>query len=130
MPQKDSAARRDSEDKAAVHADSGALQLEADSLYDGLSEAQRGVEAAKQRAEQRMAAVTKADTKAEQVERMDRRVMNGSVFAQAAQLDIPEAGYDGEEGDGAEEAEGQEVEAEEDDEEEATTTVQSGDERQ
>ena len=70
------------------------LDKRAEQFYDGLSDKQKRVVAAKQRTEDYLARITHADTKSEQVGRMDRSVMNGSVFANAAQLHVVEEGYD------------------------------------
>ena len=87
---------------AASTDDDADLTKNAEQFYSQLSEKQKGVVQAKQRAEEYLAEITHADTKAEQVERMDKKVMNGSVFRQAARLQVSEAGYDGAEEEGDE----------------------------
>ena len=87
-----------------VDADTDAeLKEKAEEFYDNLSDKQKGVVQAKQRAEHYLAKIMHADSKAEQVGQMDRKVMNGSVFAQAARLQVSEAGYDGAENEDEEE---------------------------
>lgn len=71
------------------------LEQSALHFYQQLSDKQRAVLQAKQRTEERLASITHADTKVEQVDAMDRQVMSGAVFRQAARLAVAEAGYDG-----------------------------------
>ena len=93
-------------------------------FYQQLSDKQKKVVQAKQRTQELLAKITHSDSKAEQVERMDEQVMSGSVFGQAARLQVAEGGYDGAEEAGEEEEESTaETVKEADDEVEKNTTA-------